>query len=91
MCLQLCALFSVDMVICAVSWLQIIEVNAPFQLSMVFTHYSIVIYFIVSLELHMRVRYRFPAYVRNFLKNMYADGEYPKWVVDALAAVNLHV
>lgn len=32
---------------------------------------------------------RFPEFVRNFICSMYPSKEYPQWIVDALAAVNI--
>jgi queuine tRNA-ribosyltransferase len=33
----------------------------------------------------------FPEFVRNFMANMYTGKQYPQWIVDALAAVNIHL
>ena len=32
---------------------------------------------------------RFPEFVCNFMHRMYPSKEYPQWIVDALAAVNI--
>ena len=32
---------------------------------------------------------RFPEFVKNFMANMFANKDYPEWIVDALAAVNI--
>jgi len=32
---------------------------------------------------------RFPEFVRNFMRSTYPSKEYPQWIVDALAAVNI--
>lgn len=32
---------------------------------------------------------KFPEFVRSFMNKKYKDGNYPKWTVDALAAVNI--
>jgi queuine tRNA-ribosyltransferase len=34
---------------------------------------------------------RFPEFVCNFMANMYPSKVYPQWIVDALAAVNIHL
>lgn len=31
----------------------------------------------------------FPEFVRNFMRSTYPSKEYPQWIVDALAAVNI--
>lgn len=33
----------------------------------------------------------FPKFVSNFMSKMYEDGQYPVWVVEALAAVNIRL
>ncbi|PSN33026.1 Queuine tRNA-ribosyltransferase catalytic subunit [Blattella germanica] len=33
----------------------------------------------------------FPDYVKNFMLNLFPSKEYPKWIIDALAAVNIHL
>ena len=35
------------------------------------------------------VKDEYPEFIRTFMKKMYADGEYPQWAVDALAAVGV--
>lgn len=35
------------------------------------------------------VENRFPEFVKNFMNNLYKAEPVPKWVVDALAAVNI--
>lgn len=32
---------------------------------------------------------KFPEFIRNFMKNLYSNDEYPQWIVDALKAVNI--
>lgn len=32
---------------------------------------------------------RFPEFVKEFMKNLYSDRNYPGWIVDALKAVNI--
>lgn len=32
---------------------------------------------------------QFPQYVQNFFINLYPEKDYPKWIVDALSAVNI--
>ncbi|KAG8261485.1 Queuine tRNA-ribosyltransferase catalytic subunit 1 [Homalodisca vitripennis] len=34
---------------------------------------------------------KFPEFVQDFMDKMYSDGQYPKWVIDALSAVNIHL
>ncbi|XP_021921473.1 queuine tRNA-ribosyltransferase catalytic subunit isoform X2 [Zootermopsis nevadensis] len=34
---------------------------------------------------------RFPEFVCKFMANIYTNKEYPQWIVDALAAVNIHL
>jgi len=34
---------------------------------------------------------RFPAFVNQFMRDMYSDGRYPEWATDALASVNIHL
>lgn len=33
----------------------------------------------------------FPEFVQNFMSKMYTDGQYPVWIKEALAAVNIHL
>lgn len=33
----------------------------------------------------------FPQFVQNFMSKMFSDGQYPKWVVDALTKVNINL
>ena len=35
------------------------------------------------------VKNEFPAFIRRFMKKMYADQPYPQWAVDALQAVGV--
>jgi queuine tRNA-ribosyltransferase catalytic subunit len=32
---------------------------------------------------------RFPEFVRDFMKNLYPDGDYPSWTIEALQSVNI--
>lgn len=34
---------------------------------------------------------RFPKFVQDFMADYYKDGDYPTWLTDALAAVNIHL
>ncbi len=34
---------------------------------------------------------RFPDFVRKFMRDMFADGQYPSWAVDALSSVNIQL
>ena len=34
---------------------------------------------------------RFEEYVREFMKNYFPDGNYPKWCVDALDVAGIHL
>ena len=34
---------------------------------------------------------RFPEFVKNYLLTVYQDKDYPKWIVDALKAVNIEL
>ena len=34
---------------------------------------------------------QFPAFVQQFMDTMYPSGEFPKWVVEALSSVGIHL
>lgn len=51
---------------------------------------------VASFQLRLMQRIRdsimedtFPVFVKNFMKRKFSNGVYPKWVVDALNAVNI--
>lgn len=33
----------------------------------------------------------FPEFIQDFFDKLYSNGDYPKWAVDALASVNVHL
>ena len=35
------------------------------------------------------IKDEYPAFIRTFMRKMYADGKYPQWAVDALASVGV--
>ena len=37
------------------------------------------------------VKDQYPAFIRTFMKKMYADEKYPQWAVDALASVGVNL